>query len=80
MTVPCYHCPDRQAGCHAQCAAYRAFRAELDERNAAARRRPAWFFGCSSVFPPAVNDAGAARGDKIRRDVRRHGLSGRKNR
>ena len=38
MTVPCYHCPDRQAGCHAQCAAYRAFRAELDERNAAARR------------------------------------------
>ena len=63
MTVPCYHCPDRQAGCHAQCAAYRAFRAELDERNAAAR-----------------NDAGAARGDKIRRDVRRHGLSGRKNR
>ena len=57
MTVPCYHCPDRQAGCHAQCAAYRAFRAELDERNAAARR-----------------------GDKIRRDVRRHGLSGRKNR
>ena len=36
MTVPCYHCPDRQAGCHAQCAAYRAFRAELDERNAAA--------------------------------------------
>lgn len=56
MTVPCYHCPDRQAGCHAQCAAYRAFRAELDERNA------------------------AARGDKIRRDVRRHGLSGRKNR
>ena len=63
MTVPCYHCPDRQAGCHAQCAAYRAFRAELDERNAA-----------------AVNDAGAARGDKIRRDVRRHGLSGRKNR
>ena len=38
MTVPCYHCPDRQAGCHAQCAAYRAFRAELDERNAAPRR------------------------------------------
>ena len=68
MTVPCYHCSDRQAGCHAQCAAYRAFRAELDERNAAARRAA------------AVNDAGAARGDKIRRDVRRHGLSGRKNR
>lgn len=68
MTVPCYHCPDRQAGCHAQCAAYRAFRAELDERNAAARRAA------------AVNDAGAARGDKIRRDVRRHGLSRRKNR
>ena len=60
MTVPCYHCPDRQAGCHAQCAAYRAFRAELDERNAAAR------------LAAAVNDAGAARGDKIRRDVRRH--------
>ena len=40
MTVPCYHCPDRQAGCHAQCAAYRAFRAELDERNAAAGGRP----------------------------------------
>lgn len=68
MTVPCYHCPDRQAVCHAQCAAYRAFRAELDKRNAAARRAA------------AVNDAGAARGDKIRRDVRRHGLSGRKNR
>lgn len=41
MTVPCYHCPDRQAGCHAQCAAYRAFRAELDERKAAARRAAA---------------------------------------
>lgn len=68
MTVPCYHCPDRQAGCHAQCAAYRAFHAELDERNAAAR------------LAAAVNDAGAARGDKIRRDVHRHGLSGRKNR
>ena len=68
MTVPCYHCPDRQAGCHAQWAEYRAFRAELDEGNAAARRAA------------AVNDAGAAGGDKIRRDVRGHGLSGRKNR
>lgn len=68
MTVPCYHCPDRQAGCHAKCAAYRAFRAELDERKAAAR------------WAAAVNDACAARGDKIRRDVRRHSLSGRKNR
>ena len=68
MTVPCYHCYDRQSGCHAQGGAYRACRAELDARNAAA--------GGAA----AVNDAGAARGDKIRRDVRRHGLSGRKNR
>lgn len=29
--------PRPAGGCHAQCAAYRAFRAELDERNAAAR-------------------------------------------
>lgn len=68
MTAPCHHCPDRAPGCHSVCEKYRAYRAELDERNAAARRAA------------AVNDAGAARGDKIRRDAHRHGLSGRKNR
>lgn len=52
MTVPCYHCPDRQAGCHAQCAAYRAFRAELDERNAAARLAAAVELACMQCGAP----------------------------
>lgn len=30
MKAPCYHCPDRRAGCHATCSAYKAYRAELD--------------------------------------------------
>ena len=37
-------------------------------------------YHCPARRAAAVNDAGAARGDKIRRDMRRHGLSGRKNR
>ena len=68
MTAPCHHCPDRAPGCHSVCEKYRAYRAEMD---AAHEKR---------VREAAVNDEGAVRGDKIRRDVRRHGLSGRKNR
>ena len=30
MTAPCYKCPDRSAGCHADCAAYKAYRREMD--------------------------------------------------
>lgn len=68
MTAPCHNCPDRAPGCHSVCEKYRAYRAEMD---AAHEKR---------VREAAVNDAGAARGDKIRRDAHRHGLSGRKNR
>lgn len=34
MTQPCYHCPDREMGCHGRCERYAAYRAKLDEANA----------------------------------------------
>ena len=31
MTQPCYHCPDREMGCHGRCERYAAYRAKMDE-------------------------------------------------
>lgn len=28
---PCHHCPDRHAGCHAECPKYQAFRRDREE-------------------------------------------------
>lgn len=30
MRAPCKDCPDRHPGCHGQCEAYKAFRAQRD--------------------------------------------------
>ena len=30
----CYDCPDRHGGCHGSCEKYKAYRAELDAKNA----------------------------------------------
>ena len=34
MTQPCYHCPDREMGCHGRCERYAEYRAKIDEANA----------------------------------------------
>lgn len=65
LNVPCLNCPDRCVGCHSTCAKYKDFRATCDAVSAAKRRE----------F--AANEAGALRGDKIRRDAHRFGLKGR---
>lgn len=65
MNVPCKDCPDRCVGCHSNCVKYKDFRATCDAVSAAKRRE----------F--AANEAGALRGDKIRRDANRFGLKGR---
>lgn len=30
MNAPCYGCQDRKPDCHAKCAAYKSYRAEMD--------------------------------------------------
>ena len=65
MNAPCKDCPDRCIGCHSVCAKYKDFLAACDAVSAAKRRE----------F--AANEAGALRGDKIRRDAHRFGLKGR---
>lgn len=30
MNAPCYGCQDRKPDCHAKCAAYKSYRAEID--------------------------------------------------
>lgn len=56
-------CPRRAATCHCTCEAYRAYRKERDEYLAEQHDQR------------AVYEAWAERGDKIRRDVRKRGLS-----
>lgn len=31
VSGPCHHCPDRHAGCHAECPKYQAFRRDREE-------------------------------------------------
>lgn len=33
--APCYHCKDRQEGCHSQCERYIKYRGELDKESRA---------------------------------------------
>lgn len=65
LNAPCKDCPNRCIGCHSVCDRYKDFRATCDAVSAAKRRE----------F--AANEAGALRGDKIRRDAHRFGLKGR---
>lgn len=65
-TPPCMGCQRRHTACWSSCDKYRAYRGTLDRINAEkAAQRP-------------VDEAFALRGDKIRRDVHRYGLKGRK--
>lgn len=66
--APCFGCGERRAGCHGACAAYQAW-AETRTRAREARARDR-----------AADEADAARGDKIRRDVRARGLDGTRRR
>lgn len=66
LQSPCMGCRGRHAACWSDCSKYKAYRGALDKINAQrAAQRP-------------VDEAFALRGDKIRRDVHRHGLTGRK--
>lgn len=66
LQSPCMGCQQRRAACWSVCSKYKVYRGTLDEINAQrAAQRP-------------VDEAFALRGDKIRRDVHRHGLTGRK--
>ena len=33
MKQPCYNCPDRHIGCHAQCERYKAYTAEYQKQK-----------------------------------------------
>lgn len=61
-------CPERSATCHVECEAYNVFRhwKEEEYRLRAARA--------------ALDEADAARGKKIRRDVHQRGLDGKRRR
>ena len=66
LQSPCMGCRQRHAACWSGCDKYRAYRGTLDKINAEkAAQRP-------------LDEAFAVRGDKIRRDVHKHGLTGRK--
>lgn len=61
-------CPERHALCHSTCGKYLAYRAKMDDIS---KQR---------MQAQALNEADVLRGDKIRRDVRNHGLPGHRRR
>lgn len=64
LSAPCEHCPERHTLCHSTCGKYLAYRAKMDDIS---KQR---------MQAQALNEADVLRGDKIRRDVRNHGLPG----
>ena len=68
LSAPCKHCPGRHPLCHSNCNRYIAYRAKKDDIR---RQR---------MRAQALNEADVLRGDKIRRDVRNHGLPGHRRR
>lgn len=66
LQSPCMGCQQRHAACWSGCDEYRAYRCTLDKIHAQDQARR------------AVDEAGDARGDKIRRDVHKRGLYGRR--
>ena len=68
LSAPCEHCPERHALCHSTCSKYLAYRAKMDDIS---KQR---------MQAQALNEADVLRGDKIRRDVRDHGLAGHRRR
>ena len=66
LQSPCRKCKLRHTACWSVCSKYKVYRDTLDKINAEkAAQRP-------------LDEAFAVRGDKIRRDVHKHGLTGRK--
>lgn len=63
---PCRGCAERHEKCWSACSRYAAYRSDLDCIRAREAARL------------AVEEAGVARGDKIRRDVHKYGLNGRR--
>lgn len=63
---PCHSCTERHFSCWSGCDRYTAYRSALDKIHAQDQARR------------AVDEAGVARGDKIRRDVHKRGLYGRR--
>lgn len=68
LSAPCEHCPERHTLCHSTCSRYLAYRAKMDDIS---KQR---------MQAQALNEADVPRGDKIRRDVRNHGLPGHRRR
>ena len=68
LSAPCEHCPERHALCHSTCSRYLAYRSKMDDIS---KQR---------MQAQALNEADVLRGDKIRQDVRNHGLPGHRRR
>lgn len=68
LQAPCLDCYARHMACWSSCPRYAAYRAALDRLQT------------QRIAQRAVDEAGVARGDKIRRDVHRYGLYERKKR
>ena len=68
LSAPCENCQERHALCHSTCSRYLAYRAVLDDIS---KQR---------IQAQALMEADVTRGEKIRRDVRNHGLPGHRRR
>ena len=66
MVAPCKDCQSRSQMCHGNCPDYLLYRGE---RESIRKKRQA---------EAAADTAGFLRGDKIRRDVHRHGIAGKR--
>ena len=66
MVAPCKDCQRRSQMCHGNCDDYKAYRSERDEIIKKMREES------------AADSAGYIRGDKIRKDVHRYGVLGRR--
>lgn len=68
LSAPCEHCQERHTLCHGTCSRYLVYRAKMDDIS---KQR---------MQAQALNEADVLRGDKIRLDVRNHGLPGHRRR
>lgn len=64
LSAPCENCQKRHTLCHSTSSMYLAYRAKLDGIS---KQR---------IQAQALMEADVTRGEKIRRDVRNHGLPG----
>lgn len=64
LSAPCENCQERHTLCHSTCEKYLAYRTKLDD------------IGKQRIQAQALMEADVTRGEKIRQDVRNHGLPG----